>query len=955
MRVSGRSKLKRSVRLCALVACFCAMGLRPARAAVSDYIGKPIGSVTLAIEDRETRDTTLIAMVETTVGQPLAMASVRESITHLFSLGRFEDVRVDASLENGKVALRYALSPVHPITRIRFDGPGGPDVDERAMRRAMLDRYGATPPLARAPDMTRIVEGVLAQRGYLHPTIASRSRVSHDPEQAELTFTITPNKRTTIGAVEITGTPSLPAPELLRRLGLVRSAPFQRDILNANIERYITERRSRGYYEAQLVPVITLADDDRVADVTIDVRPGPLVRVVFTGDDVPASRRAELVPVEREGAVDEDLLEDSSNRIEDMFRAQGYRNATAPHTRDENDGELVITFAVKKGPLSRVASYEISSNISISTEELAPLLRLHTGQPFVENRLETDVSVIEAVYHRRGFASARARSAVDPQTKDTSGPELPVAVRIDVSEGPQTTVESVTIDGGPALDPAKLREALKLQAGRPYVPNDLIADRDAIQQAYQNLGYQGVRVTATPQFSPDGTRASFNFQIDQGQRVIVDHVLIVGNVRTRTDIIERELRLKAGDPYNVSAIDESQRRLVSLGLFRRVRISELRHGAENTRDVLVTVEEAPPTTISYGVGAEAGPRLVEGSDGQTNTRFDVAPRALFEIGRRNLFGKNRSVDLFMSVGRTVVTSLTEYRVVATFREPKVFDTSADAFLNGTLEQQHRSSFDFARRSLSANVERRFKGPYRVTGTYQLQRTRVFNLPINDPDLPLIDRTFPQFLLSSFSASLIRDTRDDQVDAHRGTYLSANGQVAASAFGSEVGFVKSFFTAELFRTIPRTNGIVFAGDARLGVANGHTADGTLPASERFFAGGDTTVRGFTLDQLGVRHFPSQANDTVDPNGFAIGGNALVIFNAEMRVPVRGGLGVVGFVDTGNVFSRASTIDLAELRSAAGVGIRYKSPVGPLRIDLGFKLNRQPGESLTAWFVSFGQAF
>jgi outer membrane protein insertion porin family len=228
---------------------------------------------------------------------------------------------------------------------------------------------------------------------------------------------------------------------------------------------------------------------------------------------------------------------------------------------------------------------------------------------------------------------------------------------------------------------------------------------------------------------------------------------------------------------------------------------------------------------------------------------------------------------------------------------------------------------------------------------------------------LIDRTFTQVLLSSFSASLIRDTRDDKVDASAGEYMSANTQLAGQRIGSEVGFTSSRFAAQIFRTIPHTRRIVFAGQAQLGLAegfttvqvNGQTAVGQLPASERFFAGGDTTVRGFALDQLGVRHVPQQPSDTIDQNGFPLGGNGLVVFNAEMRAPLWRGLGAVGFVDSGNVFQRATDISLTELRSAVGAGLRYKSPVGPIRVDLGFKVNRQPGESLTAFFISFGQAF
>jgi outer membrane translocation and assembly module TamA len=140
-----------------------------------------------------------------------------------------------------------------------------------------------------------------------------------------------------------------------------------------------------------------------------------------------------------------------------------------------------------------------------------------------------------------------------------------------------------------------------------------------------------------------------------------------------------------------------------------------------------------------------------------------------------------------------------------------------------------------------------------------------------------------------------------------------------------------------------------------MAGGFDTLGQLPASERFFAGGDTTVRGFALDRLGIRHIPFQPVDTIDSEGLPIGGNGLMVFNAELRSTVRGESQVVGFVDTGQVFARASDIDFTELRSAVGAGIRYKSPVGPIRFDLGFKVHRREGEGLTAWFISFGQAF
>lgn len=950
--------------------CLLCGGKRSLFAAVDDYLGRPIGSVRLVIEGRDTTEPMLTQIVATAPGQPLSMALVRETIIHLFSLGRFDGVSVDATLDNGRVALRYDLVPIHPVARIRFAGPlGASGVDQGALHRAIVDRYGVSPPLGRLADMTRIIADQLRERGYLHATITPRSDIEHAPERARLVFTIEPGPRTRIGAVEIVGRPSVTRDELLGRLGLAPGAPYQREVLDARIEKHIEERRSRGYYEAKIQPVVRLSDDDRIADLTLTVTPGPHVRVVFTGDPLPSATRAELVPVEREGSVDEDLLEDASHRIEEYWRAQGYRAATAPHTREESNGELVITFAVTRGQQFEVATFDISGNASVPLADLQAGLRLRNGGPFSDARLDTDVHTIEDLYHRRGFASARVQSAVEIVTATPPPAQVPIAVRVVVTEGVRTIVDGVAFAGNRALTGAALRERVGLQPGAPYVPGQISVDRDAIQLAYEDLGYQSIAVDARPEFSQNGRHVAVTFVIREGPQVFVDHVLIVGNVRTKTETIERELQVKPGDPFSLSKINESQRRLTALGLFRRARITELRHGGETARDLLVTIEEAPPTTVGYGGGVEGKLRTVQSAEGGVATdRFELAPRAFFEIGRRNVFGKNRSLSFFSSIAlhppQDESPALTEYRLVGTFREPRVFDTDADAFVNTTFEQQLRSSFNFARRSLSADIARHVTPAVSLTGTYQIQLTKVFDEKLKDK--PLIDRTFPQFRLSSFSGSVIRDTRDDPVDPVKGQYVSATGQLAARAIGSQIGFVKSFFTAQAFRILPHTNRIVFAGSARLGLAAGFPRESVdaqgqvvsirdLPQSERFYAGGDSTIRGFALDRVGTHHTPSLPSDTLDDDLLPIGGNGLMIFNGELRVPVTGGLGVVGFLDSGNVFARVGDLDVGEMRTAVGSGIRYKSPFGPLRFDIGFKVHHQPGEGLTAWFVSFGQAF
>jgi outer membrane protein assembly complex protein YaeT len=842
------------------------------------------------------------------------------------------------------------------------------------LRRAVVDRYGTSPPLGRINELALIIADVLRQRGYREAKAAPRVDIEDRSARATLIFTVEPGPRTTVGDVSVVGTPMMSQDEFLDQLGLAAGVPYEPEALNARIAAYVDARRARGHYQAQVTPAASFADDGRVANLTLTVDPGPLVRVVFRGDPLPGDARDELVPIEREGSADEDLLEDSSNRIEAFLHAQGYRDARAPHTRQEADGELLIAFDVRKGPQYRVGPVEVAGGASLDLPDLRSALRTRTGEPFTDVNLDADVTAIESVYRSRGFAGARVQADPRPQAAIAGGAQIPVAVSILITEGVRTVVGTVRIEGNESVPDASLRQVLSLQPGSAYYDTQLRRDLDALQLEYANRGYRMAIVQAQPGFSADRSEANLVFVVREGPQVFVDHVIIAGNVRTSTETIERELQLKPGDPLSLEAAYESQRRLAALQLFRRApQLTEIRHGDETRRDLLVTVEEAEPTTLGFGGGIEGRVRVVDSEleGGAAQQKFELAPRAFVDVTRRNLFGTNRSASLFGSLslhpGRLSSSSrvgyeLAEYRVLGTFREPRVFDSAVDGVVSGTIEQQIRSSFSFARRGVSAQASRRLTRYVGLSGGYRLERTRLLESEVDPADRPLIDRVFTQVRLSSFSVQTFYDTRDDPVDARRGEYFSANTQLAARRIGSEVGFLKSFFTAQLFRPIGGSRGSVIAAQARLGVANGFPRDvvGTvngesvvitgvedLPEPERFFAGGDATVRGFALDTLGR---PETIKD-----GFPIGGNAETIFNVELRGPVYGGVQGVGFVDTGNVFARADDIDFGLLRTALGFGVRYRSPVGPIRFDVGFKVHPEPGERSSAWFISFGQAF
>ena len=314
----------------------------------------------------------------------------------------------------------------------------------------------------------------------------------------------------------------------------------------------------------------------------------------------------------------------------------------------------------------------------------------------------------------------------------------------------------------------------------------------------------------------------------------------------------------------------------------------------------------------------------------------------------------------------------------TFREPRILGGPAELILTAIGERAIRASYSFDTVEARAEMGGQLSRIYIGAAGFSIENTELFDV---DPSLsgankPLIDRFFPQVRLSKFSGSLIRNTRDDDGDPSRGTFISADAEVAGRAIGSEIGYVKSFVQMSWYRQLPAPRRIVVALRGGLGAAHGFAREvplvdeqgsavldengqpltqrvQDLPASERFFAGGSTTNRGFTLDRLATP-------ETVSPGGFPIGGNGEILLNSEMRVGLFTWLDGVAFMDAGNVFKNAGDLSLTDLRPAAGFGFHIRTPFGPFRAEMGFNLDRKeltPGqlERGSVIHVSLGPAF
>jgi outer membrane protein insertion porin family len=944
----------------------------------------PIAQVVVEREGRVVTDPFILGLLETMPGEVVSMRDVRETVAHLIGLDAFEDVRViQETTPSGGILIRYVLVPAHPIDRVAFEGPLG--LDEGELRR-VVQTLGPTPRAAQAGGATELLKRTYRDYGYPQAEVTPRVEETHNPDRATLIFAVKTGPRALIQDLRIVHADGGDGVPLIETPDLRRGTPYDRAAVDRELQRWADRVRARGLYAARARHGVLFLPDGAVVSVTLTQ--GPLIRVAFAGDPLDEGDRERLVPIRAEASADEDLLEDSGRAIETFLRTRGHRDARVDYDRVPGENEVVITFTIDQGPRYQVAAVRVAGNSSVPTAEIRQLVRVKEGDLFSEEAFAQGVASVRGAYRVRGFAGVgvMARQNVIAPERDADN-ERRVDLVLEIAEGPRTMVRSVSFEGQMVLTEAALRSTAALPTGRPFSEVDVVTARDRMELEYRNRGYDQIVVQSNVALADNDTAADVRFTLSEGPQVIVDRVLIVGAVRTNPETIRRELLLRPGQPLGYADTVESRARLAALGLFRRVTIEEVAHGAEPRRDVLVRVEESPATTVGGGVGVEAASRLLTDENGVAEEQFEIVPRGFFEVGRRNLWGKNRAANLFARVSvrdRDVGLNpdgtptndptanyygFNEYRIVGTFREPRVFGSRTDVLVTGIQEQAIRSSFNFARREVRAEAGHRLTPVYSLSGRYSFDRTELFDERfISDESENLIDRLFPQVRLSILSSTLLRDTRDNLVDPAHGALMTATADFAMRAIGSEVGYVKTYFEAFSFTQLPATRRTVLALGARLGLANGFPRfvntegeDGLpvvslvddIPISKRFFAGGDTTVRGFSLDRLGDEK-------TISPQGFPTGGNGVLILNSEMRVGVAGPLQAVGFMDAGNVVARASELRLLELRATAGFGMRYQSPVGPIRLDVGFKLDRRelsPGrmERLSVWHISMGQAF
>ncbi len=944
------------------------------------------------------------------VGKPLAAEDIKSSLRRLYATGLFDSVEAEGERTGGGVALTFAGRPRTFIGGVSVYGAAGATMNAQLVRASQLDagtRF-TQEKMARALAQMR---STLAANGYYEPAIGSDLTAHEENQLVDIAFRVTSGAQARVGNVAIEGESGISA-EDFRRYGHLRmGAHVDHDTVNRALDGVLRHYQSEDRLEADVK--LEAAQYDPAAKAVsfrFSATRGPVVRVYVEGTKIGPDRIKRLIPVYEEGAVDEDLLNEGNRRLRDYYQRLGYFDAKVTHQQQSQGTELEsIVFKVELGPRRRVEHVLVSGNRYFDTPVLMALLSVHAAGPldrhgaYSQSLVAADVSALVAVYQNNGFANVKV-------TPETSTPETiladtrpaapgappivssegPLTVTYHIDEGAQMRVGTVRIEGDGHIDAKALQPLLNTTAGQLLSPENLSGDRDALLSAYLSRGFEQASVDVSQQVeSADPAKADVVFRIHEGEQVFVRKVLLTGLTYTRADTVKRAITIHAGDPLNQSALLDTQRNLYDYALFNEVNTAvENPAGDEPEKTVLLQLTESRRWALTFGFGFEAQTGQPQnncagahagGVACSPNGKTGVSPRVLTDITRNGLFGKEQSASLEGTYG------LLEQSITLLYQIPHLDGARNFAFnISGGYANSEDVATYVASR-LSGDI--RFTQSFLTPGSF-LSKANTLIYEINFRRVKVASDTLQVYpgeisalatatRVSGPSFTWIRDTRDQPMDAHRGTYTSFQEFVSDRNFGAQAEFNRIDVSNSSYYGFDKDR-FVLARDTRYGQIRSFGAGSSelIPLPERLYAGGPTSLRGFPFNAAGPR----------DPEtGFPIGGAGTLIESTELRLPppplpwLDNTVSLVLFHDMGNVFTNAGDAWISATRihqpeagtcrvltpgtaqnppaptgpvtstgtqgqcsfnyfsHAPGLGLRYHTPVGPIRFDFSYNLN------------------
>jgi len=889
-------------------------------------------------------------------GRPLSLRDVQSSIKSLYASGDFRDIRVETNpAENNGVEVVFVLSINYRVTEIKFDGLGGADRDRE--ERDISVRVGDVLSLNAVDRSAVAVQRYLNREGYLEATVDPETNFSRENSSAQVIFHVTNGPRAKVGTVTIDGnTDPFPKAELIAQMKRGPGKPFR--IADARLDADRMERfMVRQDYRKADVRFVSQTYDKATKTVALrfTATSGPIVRVAVVGVPERAVRRE--IPFSKNQGYSEDVIDSAADAIVKSYQERGYFNATVDTEGKQEGNVWTTTFKVVPGQQFKLEAVTFTGNHKVTTKELQGVVQTSTSGGFrslistilrrptgvTHAQLSADRDAIESYYRLHGFSEA----AVAAPVVNTNAAKGTMTVDFPITEGPQTIVKAVRIEGNEQV-PSRDLPKPTLKTGQPLDPTALRNDLLAFETYYAQRGNAEVQITPRPDISPDKTSATITSVIAEGPKIKVGDVVVRGNTYTKTDVILRKAGIHSGDPFSYVDILEAQRALYQLGIFQRVEIQAEQTGtAVSDRNIVIQVEEGKDLSIGGTLGASK------------ETGSKISPIISATVAHRNLFGTGRYLGL------QYVKSSARSEESLSYQEPFIghFNVPAQFTIFHSKEIRPDATVDQRGASLEITKVARLQTRWSIRYEYRLGNCQSGTLcdQAKEHILPGIDQSITNIDISSLTPTFFWDRRDDPIDPHRGFFTTALLEYAFPMLHADADFFKQFAQASYY--LPVSERSVFAVSGRLGFIEPR---GTVPFTERFVGGGETSHRAYGLDLLGdaCQLQPDGTCDgtlilLTDPktgkqSPAPIGGNSIFITNLEYRFPIFSALGGAVFTDVGNVFP-TTAIHFNDLRYGVGSGLRYLSPVGPLRFDIGYKLHRRSYEKPFAFFITLGYAF
>lgn len=944
------------------------------RIEVLSYEGENVSSVELAGRPDLNYDE-YTPLITQHAGDAFSADKIDQTIAALRRTGNFKDVQLDLRPDSDGVRVMLILQPAIYFGIYQFSG-----AEEFPYARLLqVANYSPQEAFSRA-DLQKAETAIttfLRRNGYFGAEVHSKVAVDKGTGLANVDFDVKLDRLAKFGDIVITGPSSDQADQLKDILRSLRARLKGSALREGKDYSLRTLEKATQYLEGRLQSENRLAARVRLiganynpatnrADISFEVDIGPVVHGKLVGASLWPWTKHKLLPIYQENGLAPELIQEGRQNLLREFRQKGFFDVQVDtETQVAPDGVTVL-YKVNKGQQKKIEDVAFTGNDHFDKEELQQHVNVKEAH-FLSNGSynETSIKTLQAFYQSNGYNQVK----VTPQFKTQNNE---IVVTFAVNEGPLDSVSNFRIEGNNSVPLTKLApDGLRLAPGQPYSQKFIDDDRNKILSHYLEDGYltATLHVSATPAPN-DPHKFDVVYEIGEGPQVRTSNIITVGRRVTLQALIDMRLRsLKAGVPLTERDILSSETRLYNTGIFDWAEVNtRTQVTSQEQEDVIVKVHESKRNTLTYGFGFEmvnrggsvpTGTVALPGlptvglpSTFKTSQQNFMGPRVNLQYTRTNVRGKAETMTFGGLYGPL------DRRGTFAFTDPNFRWTNWNASLTLTGEYNKENPIFTSRigqfgfqlqRPLNSNRTQN------LLLRYTFSETGLTNLLI--PDLiPLDDR---RTRLSTLAAVWIRDTRDNALDARKGAYDSLEFDVNPSVLGSNVNFGKFVAQAAIYRPIHR---IVWANSIRVGVEQAF-AGSHVPLSQKFFSGGGSTLRGFPLNGAGPQRKIPACGNPADTStcGFInvpTGGNELFILNSELRIPlpIMKNLSLATFYDGGNVIDPAGFKNFSRLyTNSVGLGLRYATPVGPIRVDFGHNLSPIPGIKATQFFITLGQAF